>query len=183
MEDYDLIQKYIQKNDHKAFEELYKRYVNQVFRFVYSRTGNKDKTQDIVSETFITLLEVLKNFDLNSGTKIKTFIIGIAFNKMKQAYYTDSKEIAGDLESEEEFIQGDLDIVDEQIFDNPSENIQKAKEILNKLDSPAKEVIICRLIEGKTVSETSKILNLTESNVRVIHHRALESLKKEYNVT
>lgn len=80
--DSELIHYATNRNLKKGMEEVYRRTVDDVYRFVYSRCGSKEISEDIVSETYVTLFNILDRFDGNS--KLKTFVIGIALNKIKQ---------------------------------------------------------------------------------------------------
>ncbi len=166
--DQQLVQKYIQKNDSKAFEQIYERYVDDVYRFVFSRVGKKEWTEDIVSETFITLITVLGSYKGKSS--LKSFITGVAINKIKQFW---SKEYKGNEQAfDEEFI---ICIEEEPPTDSRTEKLLKiVRNILPKLKDSYKLVLTERFINCSSIQETAKVLNLSEANVRVIQNRAIK---------
>jgi len=58
------------------------------------------------------------------------------------------------------------------------ENLKKA---LRRLRDEYSEVIIWHYLDDLSVKEIAEILNKRENNVRVLLHRALESLKAQLN--
>jgi len=50
------------KRDPRAFGELYKLYVNQIFRYLYSRIGNLEEAEDATSKTFLAAFEAFDKF-------------------------------------------------------------------------------------------------------------------------
>src|SRR5450759_1616379 len=50
------------KQDSKAFGDLYKLYVEQVFRYLYSRIGNVHEAEDITAQTFLVAFESFDRF-------------------------------------------------------------------------------------------------------------------------
>ena len=48
------------KKDSRAFGELYEKYFDRIFNFIYRQTDDEDLTADLCSQTF---LNVLKNVD------------------------------------------------------------------------------------------------------------------------
>jgi RNA polymerase sigma-70 factor, ECF subfamily len=59
------------------FADLYKRYSQDVFRFAYFLSGNRELAEDIASETFVRALAVRDQ--LQSGS-LKAYLLAIARN-------------------------------------------------------------------------------------------------------
>ncbi|MFQ5493422.1 MAG: RNA polymerase sigma factor [Candidatus Dojkabacteria bacterium] len=173
--DKDLVRLYKQSSDKQSFAEIYDRYVGDVYRIVYMRTGRKEWSEEIVSDTFFTLMSVLKNF--RGDSKLKTFIIGIAINKVRQFW---QKKEHGNLSLMEEIV-----IVEEEEGEESEDggnNAQSGKRIdkrivagvLEMLHPPYSDVLRKRFIESRSIKETASELDLSEANVRVIQHRAIK---------
>jgi len=50
------------KKDRTAFASLYHRYLMQVYRYFYARTGNVQQAEDLTTKTFIAMLEGLPRY-------------------------------------------------------------------------------------------------------------------------
>ncbi len=59
-EEFELIQ--AARRDPKAFGGLYLRYVESVFRYLYSRLGNVHEAEDLTAQTFLAAFESFDRF-------------------------------------------------------------------------------------------------------------------------
>ncbi len=76
------------------FEELYEKYADRIYRLIYSITGDRDISQDIMQEVFIKVYKNLKKF--RGESSYLTWISRIAVNttytylkKNKKTVYVD----------------------------------------------------------------------------------------------
>ena len=80
-----------------TFHELYKHYANDVYRFAYWLSGDKDDAQDITSETFVRVWTA--NKEVRADT-VKAYLLTIARNlflknlQRKERFLTIEEEIA-----------------------------------------------------------------------------------------
>lgn len=51
----------VQKGDEEAFEQLFERYKHKALRTVYLITSNRDMSEDIVQEVFVTCYSSIKS--------------------------------------------------------------------------------------------------------------------------
>ena len=67
------------RGDAQAFGQLYERYVDTIFRYVYVRVGSRPVAEDITSETFLRALRRLDTFSWQ-GRDIGAWFVTIARN-------------------------------------------------------------------------------------------------------
>ncbi|MEI7604389.1 MAG: sigma-70 family RNA polymerase sigma factor [bacterium] len=166
LDDNNLINLYVNNADDKAFTEIYTRYVSYVYSYVYTRVGNTAWTEDIVGETFISLIELSKKY--NNSCKLSSFIIGISLNKIKQYREKNNNSKFIDID-EELYIQNEEYEVE---FSKTKSEI--VMNILDKLPENYKQILIERFINNLTMKEAAEKLGISEENVRVLQHRALK---------
>lgn len=166
--DAQLVREFVENSNSDAFAEIYERYVDATYRFIFMRVGRKEWAEEIVSDTFYTLLRILPNFRQES--QLKTFIIGVAINKVRQFWQSKEKE---GLSLREEIVVLD-EPEDANNYVENAENQELVLKIMKLLETPYKEVLEKRFIEGRSIKETAEALKLSEANVRVIQHRALK---------
>jgi RNA polymerase sigma-70 factor (ECF subfamily) len=167
--DKELVHEYVDRSNIDAFGLIYEKYVKDVYRIVYMRVGRQTAVDDIVSETFLTLMKVLENYRFDS--QLKTFIIGIAINKVRQHWQKQQHEA---LPLNEELVLAEPDDVEPEVEDYKIEIARDVvQKILGQLEYPYADVLKARFIEGKSIKETADKLKLSEVNIRVIQHRAL----------
>ena len=56
------------KGEAEAFGELYDRYVNQVFKFIYQRLGDRERAENLTEQVFLSAWESLPE---NSRRNVK----------------------------------------------------------------------------------------------------------------
>jgi RNA polymerase sigma-70 factor (ECF subfamily) len=50
------------KRDPRAFEQLYRLYVQPIFRYIYSRIGSLPEAEDATAQTFLAALEAFDHY-------------------------------------------------------------------------------------------------------------------------
>jgi RNA polymerase sigma-70 factor (ECF subfamily) len=75
--DQQLVLEYL-GGDEKSLETLIKKYLGQIYGFVYKRAGNTQEAEDITQETFVKVWRSLKRFDVEKS--FKAWIFSIAKN-------------------------------------------------------------------------------------------------------
>lgn len=164
--------------DKQAFVEAYDLYVDQIFRFIYFKVGNKEEAEDLVSMVFLKCWNYIYEGHLGDYQTLKALLYKIARNTVIDHYRKSSKR--QDLALEE--VSESVAVIDEK--QNPENeaavNIDFQKlmeEKLPQLKDEYREVIVLRFINELSIAEISKVLGKTSGNVRVMIHRALDSLQ------
>ena len=67
------------RQDPKAFGELYRLYVEQVFRYLFSKIGNLHEAEDVTAQTFLAAFESFDKF--RQDGHFASWLFGIARNK------------------------------------------------------------------------------------------------------
>ncbi len=67
------------KRDPEAFDLLYERYVAQIYRYLYYRTGNSQDAEDLTARTFYRALEHLHRYQ-ERGLPFTAWLYRIAHN-------------------------------------------------------------------------------------------------------
>lgn len=166
----------IKSQDKDAFAAAYDMYVEQIYRFIYFKIGNKEEAEDLTSSVFLKTWNYIKDSEIKEKT-LKALIYKIARNAIIDEYR--KKALRDDISLEQnENVQ---EIVDDKqdIASRIDVGIEKEKIILklNALKDDYRELIILRYIEDLSISEIAQIQSKTKGAVRVEAHRALKALK------
>lgn len=169
-QDKDLVKRFCEQSDQKAFETIYEQNFDIVYRFVFSRVGKKELTEDLVSETFLSLIDSIHKY--NGKSKLSTFVIGIALNKIRQ-YCSQTKNQPVVLLDEDcpIFQDKEQDVPDEK---KENELAKMLSNVLSKLSKKYRDVLTERFIKGNSIKISAKNLGLSEANLRVIQVRAIK---------
>lgn len=160
-----------------SISKIYRKYYLEVYRFLVCFSGNQNDAEDLTQEVFIRVLYNLSTF--KNENNLKTWIFSIAKHVAVDHY---RKKRFSSIFSEGFFKQI------ESSNKGPNELIEQNEmkmlihEAISKLKPKYRAVVIFRGINELSVKETSKILNCSESKVKVDYHRAIKDLKKMLNL-
>lgn len=165
--------------DKDAFINLYDRYFDDIYRFVYFKVNNEEEARDITSHVFLKAWNTIRENKLDKTKSPSALLYTIARNSVID-HYRKSKPVSSiDNENEEfgapEFRDDSQDIEadTETVFD-----ITLVYSKLENLKEEYKEIIILKYINELTPGEITRITGKSKSNVRVISHRALKALRE-----
>lgn len=156
-----------------AFGELYQRFINKIYRFVYFKVSSREIAQDLSHEIFLKAWHHLHSVNEDS---FPTWIFTIARNKVIDYYRT--KKPLGDLNHDIPDPSSNESILDKLHRQTQADQI-KAK--IKFLKPASQDIILLRIMQELSVKEVSTILSISPANVRVRTHRAISQLKALYH--
>lgn len=158
----------------KTFGQIYDRYIEKIYRFIFFKVNSQEIAEDLASETFLKTWKVFKNEE-KSIENMQAFLYKTARNLVIDYYRKNGK------------VQ--IVSVDNPSITDPSQNLEEkemlrsdvnmVKAALTNLKDDYQNVIIWHYLDDLPIQEISYILGRTEDATRVLLHRALEALKKE----
>lgn len=86
----------VAQGDRGAFERLYRRYYDRLFRFVLRVTGRMSLVEDVINDTMIVIWR--KAGEYRGTAQASTWIFGIAYRKALKALSRESRRIDADAE-------------------------------------------------------------------------------------
>jgi len=180
--DEEIIARY-KEGDQEAFKGLINRYISPLYNFI-ARLTNRNDASDIVQETFIKVWKNLNRFDGRKAS-FKTWIFTIGRNTTTDFLRKKYSLLFSDIEkdNDEDINSFAENIPDEQILpDIALEKLQDKEflnDVLNKLKSSYREVLILHYQEEMTFDEIGKILNKPLNTVKSQYRRAIVELRKK----
>ncbi|RPI66216.1 MAG: sigma-70 family RNA polymerase sigma factor [Ignavibacteriales bacterium] len=181
MEEKNLIEK-AKEGDRKALAELVKKYEQTVYNFSFKICRDPDKAENIMQETFLSMVKSLHQFD--GSSKLSTWIYRIVANHCLMAARKLRNKSFVSIDDEDS-LYDETELADwDSIPFNSIEN-RELKEILDdaiqKLSPDYRIVFLLRDVEGLSTEETAKVTQLTVAAVKSRLHRARAFLRKEIN--
>jgi RNA polymerase sigma-70 factor (ECF subfamily) len=186
--------------DDDAFAALVRRYTPMLMRLARMYVPTDALAEDVVQETWVAVLRGLDRFEGRSA--FKTWLFRILVNRAKTRGVREHRSIpfasvgAGDgVEGEAE---GDGPTVDPSRFtsagawtsapadwhDDPEASLESeealriAREAIAELPERQRIVITLRDLEGLSSDEVRNVLDVSETNQRVLLHRARAKVRK-----
>lgn len=163
------------QNDREVFIKAYDLYVDQIYRFIYFKVGNREDAEDLSSAVFLKSWNHIKENTLTSFKSLRPLFYKIARNCVIDHYRTNHSINNHSLSQEIEIADEENDLAG-KMEKNWDLTVLETK--LPELKDEYREIIILRFINDLSISEIAEILDKSKGNVRVMIYRALNALKQ-----
>jgi RNA polymerase sigma-70 factor (ECF subfamily) len=160
------------QKDTQAFEKIYDKYYEPIFRYIYQRVSGKDEANDITSKTFLKAMTNINSFELK-GFPFSSWLYRIASNELNN-YYRENKE-SPTLNVNHDSLTLLSDDVKHEAKEINSDVLLKVLSDLSEGDLPFIEM---KYLEQRSFKEIGEILGITENNAKVKTHRIIKKIKK-----
>jgi RNA polymerase sigma-70 factor, ECF subfamily len=157
--------------DTRALAEIYDRYAEPIYRYLYRFVGDAAQAEDLTSEVFLKLLQALGTPQA-PRERLSGWLYGVAHNLATDWFRSNSRNTAVSL-AEDLVADGDL----------PSTTLEKRqtqkqlRAALRRLTAGQQRVILLRFGEGFKLGEVARLLGKSEGVVKILQHRAVQRLR------
>jgi RNA polymerase sigma-70 factor (ECF subfamily) len=166
------------KEDPEAFGLLYERYVDQIYRYVYYRTGNHKDAEDLTAKTFYRALKSLPRYE-DRGAPFAAWLYRIAHNAVANWHRNRSRHPMVALDA---IAPPSEDRPSPQRLIEAGEEQDFLLEAVRRLNPDRQELLILKFVEGMTNAEIGDVMGRTEGAIKSLYHRTLVALRKDFNV-
>lgn len=163
--------------DPAAFEGLYNLYADKIYRFFLTRVQDSQLAEELTSEVFLRLIERIGQFRLQPADNVAVFsgwLYQIARHILADMYRAGRRRPTVPLDMARQATAAHPDPLDAVAHKLTVERVLVA---LSHLNERQQQVILLRFLEGLSVAETARVMQLTEGAVKALQHRALRNLQ------
>lgn len=166
------------KKSQQNFGELYERYFEKIFRFIFKRLGGQeDLAGDLTQQTFIKAMANLHKYE-DRGLPFGSWLYRIAQNEVLMYFRTLKKSRTVEIEERKlKDIFGEAEIVSYMNI----EDQEKLVEILNEMEQENLDLIELRFFQGLSFKEIADIYSINEPSAKMRVYRILEKLNKKWS--
>jgi RNA polymerase sigma-70 factor (ECF subfamily) len=153
-----------------AESELYRRFAPRVRLYGLRHLRDEDAARDLVQQVMLLTIEKLRGGSVRDADQIASFVLGV------------SRTMAKDLKRREwrrEKLR-EAFIVPEAVAapaEDSTLDVDRLETCVARLAERERVVVLLTFYAERTASEVGKELGVSEGNVRVIRHRAIERLR------
>jgi RNA polymerase sigma-70 factor, ECF subfamily len=165
-----------QAGDADAFGELYDRYVDVVYRYIYYRVSNVSLAEDLTSETFIRALRRISSYTWQ-GRDFGAWLVTIARNLIADHFKSGRYRLEV---ATSDLVQAGADVREEGPENEVLSSLTNAAllEAVKSLGAEQQECISLRFLQGMSVAETAAIMGKNEGAIKALQYRAVKSLSR-----
>jgi RNA polymerase sigma-70 factor (ECF subfamily) len=172
----DLIER--AKSDSDAFGELYEKYFDRIYSYIYYRTGNIHDAEDLTARVFFRAIKHIGNYK-DQGAPFSAWLYSIARNLLANWYRDNSKRIMIPIDA----------VAHQQITDGPElqselvENKEALIAAIRRLPEDRQDLLILKYVNKQSNAEIGLILGRSEGAIKSLYHRTLLSLRNDLQET
>jgi RNA polymerase sigma-70 factor (ECF subfamily) len=159
----------INTGDSAAFEALYYRYRDWVLGLAFRFTGSHDAALDVLQETFLYFLKKFPGFRLTAN--LKTFFfpavrnLSIAARRKAERYQVSESELRH---------------LEQTAASEPAKiGAEELRTALASLSEEHRETLLLRFVDGLTLEEIGKAMDVPLGTVKSRLHNALSTLRRD----
>jgi RNA polymerase sigma-70 factor (ECF subfamily) len=159
----------------EAFGELYERYVEKIYNYIYYRTGNHHDAEDLTARVFFRAMGHIENYT-ERGVPFQAWLYRIAHNLVANWHRDRGRRKVIPLD---EFIAGSLrtDAPDRQAEDN--EERERLLAAIRRLPEERQQLLVLKFVEHQSNAEIGEVMDRTEGAIKSLYHRTLIALRDE----
>lgn len=169
---------YLQRMDDRKntnfFHEIYEVYKDEMFYAAFEILQNQQDAEDVIHETFVTLLEspgeMKKNTPQKNWNYILTIVKNKSYNLLKRRKYCSDREFV--IEMLEDVMDEELDRKIIQI-----EQKEIVRDALKRMNKTYRDILILQYYHEMNITEIARLFGKTPDNIRHLSLRAKKKLK------
>jgi RNA polymerase sigma-70 factor, ECF subfamily len=158
------------QRDPAAFAALYRRYVTPIYRYVYSRVGNRNDAEDLTSQVFTEALASLAHYR-EQGT-FAAWLFTIAARRIVDHYRQTRPQLPLDAATDR---PADGRSPLSQAIHN--EKLAQLAGLISRLDQDRQELLRLRFAGDLTYAEIGHVTGRSEAAVKMAMNRLLRRLQ------
>ena len=158
----------------RAFEDLYRAHLRDVYSYAYYRVGNHHDAEDLTEQAF---LQAYRHFERarreSEGRPLRPWLIRIAHN-LASNYYRDRARRP----------EANIDAVEPPSHPHGTERVvegrEELREVISRLDElpeDRREALIMRFALDMEHKEIARAIGRSEGATKVLLHRAIKQLE------
>jgi RNA polymerase sigma-70 factor (family 1) len=166
----------LQKGSVTAFEKLFKKYGQKLYRFSHTYLKSNAEAEDVVQEVFLKLWE--NRAGLRTGTSFQSYLFTIAFNAIQKNFNKKAVQDKFRVVLFENIAEQNSALEDQSDFEFL---LRKLDLLIDQMPSRRKEIFLKRKKEGKSVGDIALEMDISKKTVENQITEAMNYLRKSFS--
>jgi RNA polymerase sigma-70 factor (ECF subfamily) len=163
-------------NPQDTLRRLYDAHATSLYRFIYSKVGNRQDAEDITAQVFMKAAQSLN--PAQDETSQIAWLYQVARTTIADHWRVYYKGPAVSLDEMQE-VHGYQEVAEDSGFspvapEGTDPASIKVEAILSQLPPNYRQVLTYRFLHGYSLKETAEAMQISEGNVKVLQHRAIQ---------
>jgi RNA polymerase sigma-70 factor, ECF subfamily len=163
------------KTDQDAFGQLYERYSQRIYQYIYYRTSNEAEAEDLAAKTFMRAWQHISNYD-DRGVPFSAWLYRIAHNLVANWHRDRSRRRIISLDDISLWQVNEEGPEAAALF---AEDKAALLTAVRHLPADRQELLALKFVEHLSNAEIAAIMGRSEGAIKSLYHRTLLSLRQE----
>ncbi len=159
------------RHDREAFAQLYDRFVDKIFKYIYYKVGTRAEAEDLTAQVFMKAWEAIGHYRW-MDRPFAAWLYRIAHNSVVD-YFRTRRDVSS-LDDMPFLEQENVATLEELTQQHMTADV--LRRAISRLTQDQQRVIILRFLEGYSTEQVAQILSKQPGAVRTLQHRALAGL-------
>ncbi|NOZ27438.1 MAG: sigma-70 family RNA polymerase sigma factor [Chloroflexi bacterium] len=163
------------KVDPEAFGQLYERYVDRIYNYIYYRIGNHHDAEDLTARTFFRALDHIDRY-VDRGLPFSAWLYRIAHNLVANWHRDRSRHRMISLDGLLR-LSAPGSSPEHEVERNEAQ--EALLEAIRRLPPDRQQLLILKFGERLSNAEIGRIMGRTEGAIKSLYHRTLIALRDD----
>lgn len=160
------------RGDEAAIGQLYRQYAPSIYGYIASRVGDPALADDLTSETFLSALEGLSQFEYR-GISVSAWFYRIAHDRIADHFRRQARRPTLPLEDKVLPAQNGFDHQVDVHLD-----VERLGKAVEQLTEEQHQVVLLRFVAGLKLHEIAYVMDKSTEAVKMLQLRALTRLRQ-----
>ncbi|HEU4387498.1 MAG TPA: sigma-70 family RNA polymerase sigma factor [Blastocatellia bacterium] len=165
----------IKRGDPAAETALYEKYSRRVYFLALSELHSREDAEDVRADTFLRVLQALRQDQLRSPGSLGSFIVGTALNVIRELVRRNYK--TQPIDEQQMNLIGERSLEEAFVDSEASRALEEAARELNPRE---REFLRMHYYEELSKEEIARALGVKEERLRLIKSRTLKKFREIY---
>ncbi len=163
------------KHDAEAFGELYERYVDRIYNYIYYRTGDPHEAEDLTARVFYRALAHMDEYR-QRGAPFAAWLYRIAHNLVANWHRDRSRR--HDIRLDDIATLPEKRSSPEKLAEQ-SEETHLLLGAMSVLPAERQQLLILKFVDGMSNAQIAQVMGRSEGAIKSLYHRTLIALRDE----
>jgi RNA polymerase sigma-70 factor (ECF subfamily) len=163
------------KEDQDAFGQLYERYSQRIYQYIYYRTGSEPDAEDLAAKTFMRAWQHMATYD-DRGVPFSAWLYRIAHNLVANWHRDRSRRKIISLDDLSRWQVNEDGPEAMALF---SEDRAVLLQAVRRLPADRQELLSLKFVEHLSNAEIGNVMGRSEGAIKSLYHRTLMNLRED----
>jgi RNA polymerase sigma-70 factor, ECF subfamily len=164
------------QGDRTAYGELYGRYIDRIYRYIYFKVGQRAEAEDLTSQTFLKAWDAIGDYEWRNHP-FGAWLFRIAHNLVVDHHRSRRENVPLDNATPQLEHRASRDAIRPERAMSELVTMDRVRHAVSRLTEEQQQVVILRFFEEMSTGEVAELMGKRRGAIRGLQFRALSALR------